>query len=125
MLLHAWGESRRAFDRLIAVLPDTVRVIAFDQRGHGDADAPGTGYSLADFAADVEAFMDAAGLSSAVLLGVSSGGYVAQQVAIADPRRVVGLVLVGSPRTLQGRPPFADEVDELLDPVQESWVGNP
>lgn len=122
LLLHAWGESRRAFDRLVSLLPDTVRVMAFDQRGHGDADVPAAGYSLADFADDVEAFMDAAGLSSAVLLGVSSGGYVAQQVAATHPERVAGLVLVGSPRTLRGRPLFADEVDQLRDPVQESWV---
>ena len=122
LLLHAWGESRRAFDRLVALLPGTVRVMAIDQRGHGDADVPMSGFSLADFADDVEAFLDAARLSSVVLLGVSSGGYVAQQVAISAPERVSGLVLVGSPRTLQGRPPFADQVDQLVDPVPESWV---
>ena len=122
ILLHAWGESRRAFDRLVALLPDTLRVVAIDQRGHGDSDVPEVGYSLADFAADVAAFMEAAGLPSAVLVGVSSGGYVAQEVAVTNPERVAGLVLVGSPRTLQGRPSFADEVDRLVDPVQESWV---
>jgi pimeloyl-ACP methyl ester carboxylesterase len=122
LLLHAWGESRRAFDRLVALLPDTLGVMAIDQRGHGDADVPDAGYSLADFAADVAAFLEAAGLSSAVLVGVSSGGYVAQQVAVSNPERVAGLVLVGSPRSLQGRPSFADEVDRLVDPVQESWV---
>lgn len=122
LLLHAWGESRRAFDRLVTLLPATVRLMVLDQRGHGDADVPGTGYSLADFAGDVEAFMDVAGLSSAILVGVSSGGYVAQQVAVDAPHRVAGLVLVGSPRTLQGRPPFADDVERLVDPVPESWV---
>lgn len=122
LLLHAWGESRGSFDRLVALLPDSVRAMAIDQRGHGDADVPATGYSLAEFAADVEAFMDAVDVPSAVLLGVSSGGYVAQQVAVSCPRRLAGLVLVGSPRTLQGRPPFADEIDQLRDPVQESWV---
>ncbi len=122
LLLHAWGESRRAFDRLISLLPDTVRAMAMDQRGHGDADVPETGYSLTHFADDIVAFMDAAGLPSSVLLGASSGGYVAQQVAVTYPERVAGLVLIGSPRTLQGRPPFADEIDQLLDPVSESWV---
>ena len=122
LLLHAWGESRGSFDRLVALLPEGVRVLAIDQRGHGDADVPVSGYSLADFADDVKAFMDAAALSSAVLVGVSSGGYVAQQVAVTHPERVAGLVLVGSPRTLRGRPRFADEIEQLVDPVSESWV---
>ena len=122
ILLHAWGESRRSFDRLMPMLANTVHAVAVDQRGHGDADRPRTGYSLASLAEDIVAFMDALGVSSAVLLGSSSGGYVAQQVAAISPHRVGGLVLVGSPRSLQGRPPFADEVDQLSDPVDEVWV---
>jgi rifampin ADP-ribosylating transferase len=93
-----------------------------DQRGHGEADKPADGYTLLDLADDVTAFMDAVGLTSAVLLGSSSGGYVAQQVAVGSPDRVSGLVLVGSPRSLRGRPSFADEVDRLTDPVDRVWV---
>ena len=122
VLLHAWGESRRSFDRLLPLLPRTIHAVAMDLRGHGDADKPAAGYSLAEVAADVAAFMDAAGVPSAVLLGSSSGGYIAQQVAVTSPHRVTGLVLVGSPRSLQGRPPFADEVDQLTDPVDAAWV---
>jgi len=122
LLLHAWGESRQSFDRLLPALPAGVRVIALDQRGHGDAGKPATGYTLADAAADVVAFLDELGESSAVLVGSSSGGYVAQQVAVSWPGRVSGLVLVGAPRTLQGRPTFADEIDRLTDPVQADWV---
>lgn len=122
LLLHAWAESRRSFDRLLPLLPVTVRAIAIDQRGHGDAEKPDVGYSLEGLAGDVEAFMNAVGISAAVLLGSSSGGYVAQQVAIRSPNRVAGLVLVGSPRTLQGRPPFADEVERLTDPIDTAWV---
>ena len=122
VLLHAWGESWRSFDRLLPLLPGTIHAVAMDLRGHGDADKPATGYSLAEVAADVAAFMDAAGILTAVLLGSSSGGYVAQQVAITSPHRVAGLVLVGSPRSLQGRPSFTDEVDQLTDPVDAAWV---
>jgi pimeloyl-ACP methyl ester carboxylesterase len=122
LLLHAWAESGRSFDRLLRLLPDTVHAITFDQRGHGRAWVPQTGYAVADFAHDVVTFMDAMGLSSAVLLGSSSGGYIAQHVAITNPHRVAGLVLVGTPRTLQGRPPFAHEVDQLEDPMDAAWV---
>ena len=122
VLLHAWGESWRSFDRLLPLLPGTIHAVAMDLRGHGDADKPATGYSLAEVAADVVALMDAVGIPSAVLLGSSSGGYVAQQVAITSPDRVSGLVLVGSPRSLQWRPSFADEVDQLTEPVDAAWV---
>jgi pimeloyl-ACP methyl ester carboxylesterase len=122
LLLHAWGESAGSFDRLLPLLPVTIHALAMDQRGHGDADKPPDGYALMDFANDAEAFMDELGLTSAVMLGSSSGGYVAQQVAISSPHRVTGLVLVGSPRSLRGRPPFADEVDRLTDLIDREWV---
>jgi rifampin ADP-ribosylating transferase len=57
----------------------------------------------------------------AVLVGSSSGGYVAQQVAVTSPDRVAGLVLVGSPLTLRGDPPFTAEIDRLSDPVRPDW----
>ena len=122
ILLHAWGESVGCFDRLLPLVPVTINVVAMDQRGHGRADKPANGYTLVDLADDVEAFMDATGLTSAVLVGSSSGGYVAQQVAVRSRQRVSGLVLVGSPRSLRGRPPFADDVDRLTDPIDRAWV---
>jgi rifampin ADP-ribosylating transferase len=122
VLLHAWGESRRCFDRLVPLLPRSMRVLALDQRGHGDAESPPTGYAVADFAGDVEAFLDELGLAAAVLVGSSSGGYVAQRVAVDSPERVAGLVLLGAPRSLLGRPSFADDIDRLTDPVDRGWV---
>lgn len=122
LLLHAWGESRRSFDRLLPLLPRVVRAMALDQRGHGNSDKPRNGYSLTKMAADVLEFLDAIGQESVVLLGSSSGGYVAQQMAVLAPDRVEALILVGSPRSLHGRPDFADEVERLTDPVDPAWV---
>jgi pimeloyl-ACP methyl ester carboxylesterase len=122
LLLHPWAESLRCFDRLLPLLPPSMRVLGLDQRGHGGAEKPVGGYELAAFAADVEAFLDAVGLAAAVLVGSSSGGYVAQQVALNSASRVTGLVLIGSPRSLHGRPPFADDVERLTDPVDPAWV---
>jgi pimeloyl-ACP methyl ester carboxylesterase len=122
VMLHAWVESLRCFDRLTAMLPDWLHVLAVDQRGHGQADAPEDGYDVGTLATDVVAFMDACGLPRAVLVGASSGGYVAQQLAVRNPERVTGLVLLGSPLSLHGRPEFADTVDAVRDPIDPVWV---
>ena len=122
LLLHAWCESVRSFDRLVPRVPPSLRVVAFDQRGHGAASSPNNGYGLKDYAADVVAVLDHLGIDEATLLGTSSGGYVAQQVARANPDRVSGLVLVGSPGSLRTRPPFADDVEQLREPLDPAWV---
>jgi pimeloyl-ACP methyl ester carboxylesterase len=123
VLLHGWLDSLRCFDQLMAVLPERIHAFAFDQRGHGDAAKPADGYGLRDFAGDVCGFMDAVGLDAAVLAGASSGGYVAQRVAVDEPRRTLGLALLGSPRSLRGpRPPFADVVAALEDPIDAAFV---
>ncbi len=122
LLLHAWAESRRSFARLAPLLPAHLRSVAVDLRGHGDADRPRGGYGLPRLAADVAAVLDALDLPAAVLVGASSGGYVAQQVAVDHPRRVAGLVLAGAPRDLRGVPPFAADVQRLRDPVDPAWV---
>ena len=123
LLLHAWGESRGSFDRLIPLLTG-FRVYAPDLRGQGEADKPADGYSLAGQAEDAAAILDALNVARAFVLGSSSGGYVAQQLAIAHPEKVAALVLVGAPLSLHVRVPFADEVDALADPLDEDWVRN-
>lgn len=123
LLLHAWLDSRRCFARLLASLPERIHAFAFDQRGHGDATKPADGYALRDFSDDIGGFMDAVGLRAAVLVGASSGGYVAQRFAVDDPVRTLGLALLGAPLSLRGpRPAFADAVATLEDPVDAAFV---
>jgi pimeloyl-ACP methyl ester carboxylesterase len=121
LLLHPWGESRRCFDRLVPHLTG-FRVYAPDLRGQGEADKPEEGYSLAEQAEDAASILDALNVPTAFVVGSSSGGYVAQQLAVDHPEKVAALVLVGSPLSLHGRAPFADEVDGLADPLNEDWV---
>ena len=123
VLLHAWLDSRRCFDQVMALLPERIHAFAFDQRGHGDASKPAEGYGLHDFSGDVGAFMDVVGLDAAVLAGASSGGYVAQRFAVDNPDRTLGLALLGSPRSLRGpRPQFAEVVATLEDPIDAAFV---
>lgn len=118
LLVHAWGETHRTFDRLVPHLDQRLRVVVPDQRGVGGSDRPADGYSLDQAAADLVELLDAVELPSALVLGTSSGGYVAQQLCVDHPERVDGLVLVGSPRSLAGpADPFGAVLADMHDPV--------
>jgi rifampin ADP-ribosylating transferase len=118
VLVHAWGETHRSFDRLVPLLVPLARLVVPDQRGVGGSDKPDDGYDLRQGAADLIGLLDALDLDSAVFLGTSSGGYLAQCVAVEYPDRVDGLVLVGSPRSLAGgRDPFGGVLAGFHDPV--------
>ena len=119
LLLHAWAETHRVFDRLAPLLSTSLRLVIPDQRGVGESDKPADGYGLADSAEDVIALLDALGIDSSWLVGTSSGGYLAQQAAVTYPERVRGLVLVGSPSNLHQSPPAAirELLESLHDPV--------
>src|SRR5689334_21102534 len=82
VLVHGYVESWRYFEPVLRLLPDSIHAYAFSQRGHGDADRPPDGYTPADLVADLVAFMDSVGLEAAALVGSSSGGVVAQLVAV-------------------------------------------
>lgn len=72
------------------------RTIRSDIRGHGRSDAPEGDYPLARLAEDVTDVLDSRDVERAVICGLSLGGLVAQQAALAAPSRVRGLVLANT-----------------------------
>jgi pimeloyl-ACP methyl ester carboxylesterase len=79
--------------RQIPALAGHFKVIAFDNRGAGRTDKPDSEYSIRLFADDTACLMDALGVPEAHVLGVSMGGYIAQELAIACPGKVKSLIL--------------------------------
>src|SRR3954463_11322905 len=59
LLLPGMGQSAHIFRTLVPALGGRVRAVALTPRAHGESDTPETGYTLASFAADVRAVMDA------------------------------------------------------------------
>lgn len=126
LLLHAIADSWRAFEPVLVHLPASIHAFAPTQRGHGDASRPAVGYRVDDFAADVAAFMSAVQLEAAVIVGGSSGGFVARRFAIDHPSGTLGLVLMGSPASLRDKPAVQElwnsTVSKLTDPVDPGFV---
>lgn len=77
----------------IPELAKHFKVIAFDNRGAGRSDKPEMDYSIRLFAEDSATLMGNLGIERAHVLGVSMGGYIAQELAINYPDRVKSMVL--------------------------------
>ena len=93
LFVQGLGYDRHGFGPLPGLLASDFRVVVFDNRGVGDSDVPEGPYSVEMLAADAVSVLDAAGIESAHVLGVSLGGFVAQELALSYPDRVRKLVL--------------------------------
>lgn len=94
VLLASIGTDMDLWDAALPALRRRFLLLRVDTRGHGASDAPAGDYAMAVLAGDVCAAMDAAGIATAVLAGVSLGGMIAMQLALDAPGRVAGLALV-------------------------------
>ena len=91
---NSLGTDFRVWDALVPLLPAGLRLIRYDKRGHGLSDCPPGPWSIADHAADLAALLDGLGVRGAVVVGLSVGGLIGQQLAATRPDLVRGLVLM-------------------------------
>ncbi len=93
VLLHGLGFGQRSWDRVAPHLSaEGLRVVTYDQRGHGASDASGD-YSLSAFHKDLAAVLDKLGLEKPVLVGHSLGATIALEHA-ASHKESEGVVCV-------------------------------
>ena len=124
ILLHGYTDSWFSYSRVLSSLSSIHHTYALSQRGHGDSERPTSGYDMADFAADVVAFMDVMGLRKATLVGHSMGSLAAQEVALAAPERVTRLILIGSGTDIRSEDvlQLQQQVNALEDPVPPEFA---
>jgi pimeloyl-ACP methyl ester carboxylesterase len=93
LFLNGSGATLESSELLIDVFRSRFDVVAHDQRGLGRTEIPPGPYSMADYAADATALLDAVGWQTCRVVGVSFGGMVAQELAVTAPDRVERLAL--------------------------------
>lgn len=96
VFVHGLAASLRAWQGQAERLAARFRVVRYDLRSHGGSDAVDEPCARGDLAADLIGLLDALGIDRAVVVGHSAGGVIAMQAALDHPRRVRGLVLVGT-----------------------------
>jgi pimeloyl-ACP methyl ester carboxylesterase len=114
ILLHGTGGEGARWMPTIKGLSADYHVYALDQIGFGQSDKPLTNYHTGVFAGFLTAFMKAAGIPKATLIGQSMGAGVAVYFAVHHPEMVQRLVLVdgGNFRTASDPPPPPLDVDD-------------
>ena len=119
-LTHGFGASSRMWDGQVEAFRDRYRIIVWDMRGHGDTDSPEDAalYSEPETVADMAAILDACGEESAVIGGLSLGGYMSLAFNLAHPERTRALMLFEhGPRLQQPEGPRG------LEPVRHQAGG--
>ncbi|HET6506467.1 MAG TPA: 3-oxoadipate enol-lactonase [Baekduia sp.] len=136
LLAGSLGTTLRMWDPQADVLRNDhgLRVIAYDQLGHGASPVPDGPYSIARLGEAALALMDHLGVRRASFAGVSIGGMVGQWLAAHAPERIDRLVLICTSAHLGAPDPWierartvreAGTVGAIADAVVERWLTPP
>jgi 3-oxoadipate enol-lactonase len=128
VLSNSIGSSLAAWEQQEPLAAE-VRVVRYDQRGHGRSPVPPGPYTLADLGADVVALLDRLEVSRASFCGLSLGGMVGMWLAAYAPDRIDRLLLCctsvepGTPQAWHDRAATvrADGMGPLADAVLGRW----
>ena len=93
LLIMGLGYPHEMWHRTVPAVSARYRTILFDNRGVGKSDVPDGAYPIATMTDDARCVLDAAGVDTAHIYGISMGGMIAQEFALRYPARVRKLVL--------------------------------
>jgi non-heme chloroperoxidase len=129
VLVHGWKQSHRLFDPAIARLSERHRVVAFDHRGMGESDKPGSRYDFDELAGDLGFVLDVLDLDDVTLVAWSMGCTVSLVYMSSGGARVGRLVLMNGPLRLTPAPGFPyglepERIDGYIDDLARTWPLN-
>jgi len=96
VLLHALGTNFTQWEYVAPELSRSARVIGIDMPGCGHSERPQRPYRMADISAAISCLLDHLGIERPLIVGHSFGGRVALDIALDQPKRPAGLVLINS-----------------------------
>ncbi|SFD49496.1 3-oxoadipate enol-lactonase [Roseivivax sediminis] len=126
---NSLGTDLRLWDAVLPHLPEGLRIIRYDKRGHGLSDCSKGPYKMGELVSDVEALLDHLEVREAVFVGLSIGGMIAQGLATKRPDLVRAMVLSNTGAKIGTREMWGDRIAAvekggiaaLADPILERW----
>jgi len=114
------GDLRRSPSIFGMPIAKHFEILAYDQRGLGRTSIPDIPYTMVDYADDANALLDALRWNHCLVMGISFGGMVAQELALRYPHRVKRLVLACTSSGGAGGSSYP--LHELADLTTEDYV---
>jgi 3-oxoadipate enol-lactonase len=96
LFINSIATTRELWARQVPRLSKSFRVITYDARGHGFSQVTAGDYTIEQLGRDALAILDAAGVDSAHVCGISLGGITAMWLGVNAPRRIKSLVLANT-----------------------------
>ena len=123
LLLHGLASTCHIWDLVAPILSQNHRVLALDQRGHGETDKPTYGFDFASVTQDVIGVIEHLGGDAPVVVGHSWGGSVALELAVRAPKSVKGMAWVdGGMINASARYPTVEDAKFEMSPPDFSGV---
>lgn len=122
VLIHGHPFDRTLWEPQLAALRASFRVLAPDLRGFGRSPVTPGRVAMREYAADIEELLGELGIARAAAVGLSMGGQVAMELAVASPERYWALGLVAT----TAEPPSAQDLrtrDERADATESRGMG--
>lgn len=127
LFAHSLGLSHAVWDGVLPHLPDGLRTVAVDMRGHGASDVPEPPYGMGSLVKDVEQVCAALKIKDAVMVGNSIGGMIAQGLAAKRLDLVRGLVLSNTAPKIGTRPHWDKRIAAIeaggMEAITEDVLG--
>ncbi|MGV6849969.1 MAG: 3-oxoadipate enol-lactonase [Marinibacterium sp.] len=126
---NSLGCDLRLWDPVLPHLPDGLRIIRYDKRGHGLSSLPPAPYAMGALISDLEHLLDHLGVRDAVMVGLSIGGMIAQGLAVKRSDLIRAVVLSNTGAKIGTREIWderckavrAGGIEALADATMERW----
>ena len=123
VLIHGLASNCRIWDLVAPILSGRFRVVALDQRGHGQSFKPDRGYDFPTVVTDLEGFLESLGIDRPIMVGHSWGADVALEYAVLNSDETRGLCFVdGGTIDISGRGDWTLE-DAKREMAPPRWNG--
>jgi 3-oxoadipate enol-lactonase len=113
MFSNSLGSDLRVWDLLVPFLPEGLRIVRYDKRGHGLSTLTPSPYRMETLVEDAEAIIDAFDLRDITFVGLSIGGLIGQGLAHKRPDHIRALVLMDTAAKIGTTEMWRERIDAL------------